>query len=49
MRAADMDFTAACFCGEDGFALPLRSVPQTGQRVAVSASRVPHVGHTWVR
>lgn len=32
----------------DVFDFGPRSVPQTGQRVAVSESRVPHVGQTWV-
>ncbi len=38
----------ACFDGVEGLALGLRSVPQTGQREAVSDKRVPHVGQICV-
>jgi hypothetical protein len=48
MREAEIDLTAACFCGAEGLAFALKSVPHTGQRVAVSARRVPHVGQTCV-
>jgi hypothetical protein len=45
MRAAEMG-VGTFFAAAGGLALVLKSVPQTGQRVAVSDKRVPHVGHT---
>jgi hypothetical protein len=48
MRAAPMDGSLPDLFEVPAFALPLKSVPQTGQRDALSASRVPQVGQICV-
>jgi hypothetical protein len=48
MRAAPMDGSVPDLLEVPAFALPLKSVPQTGQRDALSASRVPQVGQICV-
>jgi hypothetical protein len=46
IRAAPIE--GSVLFGVPALALPLKSVPQTGQRVALSARRVPQVGQICV-